>query len=88
MGWCLLNRQPSVQRALVISNKQLAKENSPRDQHNYILTTLTPQIKGNHRVTNYMFPSVPGQHHGVARECGICCLSTYDIAQESSIPFL
>ena len=27
-----------------------------------ICTTLTPQIKGNHRVTNYMFPSVPGQH--------------------------
>ena len=28
--------------------------------------TLTPQIKGNHRVTNLMFPSVPGQYHDIA----------------------
>ena len=31
---------------------------------------------------------VPGQHHGVARECGVCCLLTraIDIAQKSDIP--
>ena len=43
-----------------------------------ICNTLTPQIKGNHRTTNHVFPSVegnitmlpsmPGQHRDVAQE--------------------
>ena len=40
----------------------------------FICNTLAPQIKGNHRATNLMFPSALGQYH--------------DIAQEGGIPFL
>ena len=60
-----------------------------------ICNTLTPQSKGNHGATDHMFPSVLGQHHDVAQECGTCCLSAgamsgqyYDISWESGIPFL